>query len=102
MPGPGQALPKLTVVRTGSSRQSVFEEEKKTEFMNMFPLSENLHALLFYCLADLDKNQRETFETIMSTQNLEVKDYTFELLRKTFMKHFASSTRSAHFCNAPN
>ena len=49
-----------------------FETEKKQEHMDNFPLSENLYALLFYCLADLDSRQRENFETIAETQNLEV------------------------------
>ena len=54
-----------------------FQKEKVEEHKNEFPLSENLYALLFYCLAGLDSKQRETFETIMTTQGMEVKDYTF-------------------------
>ena len=68
-----------------------FKSEKEKEHMKSFPLNENLYALLFYCLSDLDSRQRENFETITSTQSLEVKDYTFEDLRRIFIKHFCQN-----------
>ena len=69
-----------------------FKRQKESEHMKSFPLNENLYALLFYCLSDLDSRQRENFETIMATQALDVKDYTFELLRRTFIKHFCQTS----------
>ena len=69
-------------------------EEKKTQHQQGFPINESLHALLFYCLADLSERQRETVEAILSTRGLDVQHYTFELLRQTFSKHFCGHANS--------
>ena len=68
-----------------------FTKKREQDHQDNFPLGENLYALLFYCLSDLDSRQRETFATIMATQQMGVKDYTFELLRRTFQEHFCTT-----------
>ena len=60
----------------------------------LFPLSENLSALIFVSLADLTQDQRNTLTSIMTHRGRTLAEYNVQELRDLFLEMFCA-TRTA-------
>ena len=84
------------------NEQPVPEEEALTEYntnrraqhLGRFPINDNLMALIFIVLADLNEMQRERMTSTMSLRGRTVQTYTFESVREIFIELFCAPKSS--------
>ena len=74
------------LVQTNNARR----QQQRT----LFPLSENLSALIFVSLADLTQDQRNTLTSIMTHRGRALAEYNVQELRDLFLEMFCT-TRTA-------
>ena len=62
----------------------------------LFPLSENLSALIFVSLADLTQDQRNTLTSIMTHRGRTLAEYNVQELRDLFLEMFCTTRTAVH------
>ena len=67
---------------------------QKAMHMQGFPLSEQLFAWMFTCLADLNEQQRERLTSMLSIRGIGIQQYTFEICRTSFIELFCAPRSS--------
>ena len=60
----------------------------REQHRQLFPLSDNLYALIFIVLADLSEHQRERLTSTLTLRGFDVQTYTFDTVREVFMELF--------------
>ena len=81
-----EEMSRQILVQTNNARR----QQQRT----LFPLSENLSALIFVSLADLTQDQRNTLTSIMTHRGRTLAEYTVQELRDLFLEMFCT-TRTA-------
>ena len=74
------------------SRQVLVQlNARRQQQRTLFPLSDNLSALIFVSLADLTQDQRNTLTSIMTHRGRTLAQYNFQELRDLFLEMFCAT-----------
>ena len=68
-----------------------FQENRRQAQRQVFPLGENLLALIFVSLADLSQDQRNTLTSIMTHRGRTLEQYNIQELRDLFLEMFCTT-----------
>ena len=71
-----------------------YNRNNRENHRQLFPLSDNLYALIFIVLADLSENQRERLTSTLTLRGYDVQTYSFEIVRDLFMELFCAPKSS--------
>ena len=81
------ALPEATEAMRQSAIESVWRTQRRGR-VNLFPISDNLSALMALVMADLSESQRETLMNLIFQRNIELTDLTLQQLREFLITLF--------------
>ena len=81
------ALPEATEAMRQSAIESVWRTQRRGR-VNLFPISDNLSALMALVMADLSESQRETLMNLIFQRNIELTALTLQQLREFLITLF--------------
>ena len=83
---------------TDELEQVIYDEAirlHKQAHRDLFPLSQNLIALIFISTADLSQDQRQSLTSIMTHRNRTMDQYRVMELREVFIELFCTVKKSS-------
>ena len=83
-------MPRQVLVQLNNARR----QQQRT----LFPLSDNLSALIFVSLADLTQDQRNTLTSIMTHRGRTLAQYNVQELRDLFLEMFCTTRTAVDKC----
>ena len=81
------AMPEATEAMRQSAIESVWRTQRRGR-VNLFPISDNLSALMALVMADLSESQRETLMNLIFQRNIELTALTLQQLREFLITLF--------------
>ena len=87
------ALPEATEAMRQSAIESVWRTQRRGR-VNLFPISDNLSALMALVMADLSESQRETLMNLIFQRNIELTALTLQQLREFLITLFRAPKSS--------
>ena len=81
------ALPEATEAMRQSAIENVWRTQRRGR-VNLFPISDNLSALMALVMADLSESQRETLMNLIFQRNIELTALTLQQLREFLITLF--------------
>jgi hypothetical protein len=71
-----------------------YNNTRRIQHMNRFPINDNLMSLIFIVLADLNETQRERMTSTLTLRGRTVQTYTFDSVREIFIELFCAPKSS--------